>query len=551
MSTRNISISLLLAVTLGLSGCGGGGGTPDPGTSGDPDPVVEDRTAPTFTNSGDIDFNPTIEEDSANLEIATIVAEDENGVAFDLDGEDKEYFELTETRTRAAFSTVLKFKARPDFEAKDSAVYHVSVKATDNKGNSSSKDFVITLTDKPFVFDVTGRMGSVVHNASKTLTLVTKEAKRDNVDYSIAGSGYFVINNNDVVFNAPDFNSTIGADNSYSAIVTANDGNSDINLTVSATVVLDPNSPALKTYLLKSKNVLEAFSTYYDYKYYYDADNYLIKVEKLENNVVKDNFTRTYQYFDDHKIMKGYDKDGKVDSIRVFEDKKTTKNKFAANIEHSRLSVDEYVNYMSEIFDTASYKDNRHMVKYIRGLSNSQTLAELYVYNNDDRLSRVLSGNYTIESKDITSLTDAQLEAAQLGSFPSASDRLSDDQLNSLNSGTMPFQVNRETTFIYTNSKLTAAKGIDYLRDTEGNLTSVDMHDFDVDVEYYSTNVLQTIDSNIGKRVVIDYDYESELKSVNDNGIVYNYSFNENGKNMTVAVTYGTQTVATYNFEEE
>jgi hypothetical protein len=552
MSTRNISISLLLAITLGLSGCGGGGGTPDSGTKGNPDPVVKDTTAPVFTNDSDINTNPTIEEGSTSLEIATVVAKDENFKEFKLSGVDKEFFELTETKTRTAYSTVLKFKNSPDYEAKDSPVYNVSVKAIDNKGNSAKKNFVITLTDKPFEFDVTGNMGSVEHDKAKDLVLVTKEAK-DSVSYEISGSDRFVLSGNTVTFNAGDFNNSIGANNSYTAIVTAFDQNSKVNLTVKASVVENANMPVIKTYLLDTKTELGLFNINYDYKYTYDENNYLIKVEKFRNNRLID--TTTYRYSDDHKIMEGYNSNNKLDSIRVFEPKKTTKNKFAINTEHSRLSVDEYINYMSEVFDTVSFKNNMHMIKHIWGLSGGQTLAELYEYNDNDKISRILNGNYTISSDDIIDLSEQDLTSSN---FPTdwsvlPKDSLSESQLNILtsNSVSMPYQVNGETTYDYVSDDRLAIKGISYIRDENGAFKRVEVHDFNATVDYYNTHVLKMIESNMGRKVTISYDSDSELKSVKDGSIEYKYSFNENGSDMTVTVVSGTKEVATYNFKEE
>jgi hypothetical protein len=539
MSTRNISISLLLEETLGLSGCGGGGGTPDSGTKGNPDPVVKDTTAPVFTNDNEINLNPTIEEGSTNLEIATIVAEDPNGVTFSLDGVDEAYFELTDRRTRAVFGTILKFKVVPDYE--DKSEYRVSVKASDSKGNVSTKDFIITLTDKPFTFDVTGNMGYVVEGKDKNLTLLTNEADGD-VHFSLAESGAFSLNDNIVTFKAPDFNDTDRTKNRYTTILHAVDNTSDINITLSAIVIKDGTKPVARTFLLTSKRVVDGYS-YTDYSYTYDSNKTLVKVIKSGTNISVPIYI-TYKYSSDHKIMRGYssynaDTLGSLESIRVFEEKKTDKNKFAAGILNGRLSINEYVNYIWEDSDSVAFKYNMHLIKHMYGrLAYGQTTADLYVYNNDDKLSReITNGNYGV---NVSTLTDVQLQTvnAPAGGFPSADTKLSAAQLQSLDSGTMPYVVSQETTYIYDNSgKLQSGKGFVY-----GDNPKEDS--FDIAVGYYGTNVIHTIQSQ-GK--TIEYDQESRLIKVGD----YDYRYFDNDGQVRVELRNNDNIVATYNFEEE
>ena len=236
--------------------------------------------------------------------------------------------------------------------------------------------------------------------------------------------------------------------------------------------------------------------------------------------------------------MKGYNESGTVESIRVFEDKNKEKNKFAATIINSRLSVGEYVNYLREISDTASFNNNRHLTKYIYGLDMGQTKAELYVYNSDDTLSRELTGSYSINSNAITALSDTELHTlnALSGSFPSADSRLNAVQLNSLNSGTMPFEVSQETTYLYSSASLTGRKYFAY--------SNVEEESLDVTVSYYANNVIRKIES---EGISIEYNTDSLLKKVNN----YDYVYTVNGTSVTVTVTNAGQPVATYNFEEE
>jgi len=535
MIFKKVSISLILAVALSLSGCGGGGGTPAVDPAGNLDPVVVDTTIPVFVNDANITLNQTIEEGSTSLTIATIEAEDPSGITFSLSGENAEYFELVDTKVRAIYSTVLKFKDVPDYEVL--STYKVNVNATDSKGNVATKEFTIDLEDKPFVFDVTSNMGSILEGNIGTLALVTKEAKNNDVEYTIAGSSPFTLSNGIVIFNAPDFNTTDGAVNSYTTTITADDRDREITLAVTASVMGGETPvPVVKTYLLKSKREVDGIAETI-YEYTYDDNRSLIRVDKTGTFVLGTEFT-TYRYSDDYKIMKGYNESGTVESIRVFEDKNKEKNKFAATIINSRLSVGEYVNYLREISDTASFNNNRHLTKYIYGLDMGQTKAELYVYNSDDTLSRELTGSYSINSNAITALSDTQLHTlnAPSGSFPSADSRLNAVQLNSLNSGTMPFEVSQETTYLYSSASLTGRKYFAYSNAEEESL--------DVTVSYYANNVIRKIES---EGISIEYNTDSLLKKVNN----YDYVYTVNGTSVTVTVTNAGQPVATYNFEEE
>ncbi len=543
MRTKQISISLLLAVTLGLSGCGGGGGTPEIDTSGTPDQVVRDTTAPVIVNDKDIVTNPTIEEGTANLEIATIEASDENGVTFSLSGTDANYFELV-AKSRSTGSKVLKFKSTPDYEEKSVAVYNVSVIIKDSKGNETKKDFTITLEDKPFALDITGNMGAVVQGDQKILNLITNGEEKDRITYEVVGDSQFTISADEksVVFTAPSYDATPGAKNSYIATLTANDGNSVVTLKLKASVVnAAGDSPVLETYLLKDKTeyVGDFFTTY---QYTYDENNTLVKMFVRGTNML--NEYTTFKYSADHKIMKGYTSYspntlGSLTSIRVFEDKKTDKHKFAASILQGRLSIDEYVNFIWEPSDSVEYKYNMHLSKYIYGKLINQTTADLYVYNNEDKLVRKIeNGNFDVNT--VSTLSDSVLKTvnAPAGGYPLATTRLNANQVQSLNSGAMPYVISQETTYIYdANGKLVKGKGFTYGDEPkEGS--------FDITVSYYGTNIIHTIE-NQGDS--IEYDQESRLSKVGD----YTYSYTENGTAMKVEIRNNNKLVATYNFEEE
>jgi hypothetical protein len=235
--------------------------------------------------------------------------------------------------------------------------------------------------------------------------------------------------------------------------------------------------------------------------------------------------------------MRGYVSPGGLESIRVFEDKKTNKNKFAASLE-LRLSADNYVNYMTYEKDTAALQNNRHLVKYIYGLNWNQTTAEVYVYNDNDTLSRIMKGNYTIDSETIKGMTDAQLHIANSpsGGFPSGSTKLTSAQLASINSGTMPFEVNQETTYVYSGDTLTGRKFFGY--------KSEETHSDNIAVSYYNSGVLKEIKSS---GVDVKYNTDGLLDKVNN----YEYDYSTNGKRVTVDVLNNGQKITTYIFEEE
>ena len=521
MNNKKISISLLLAIALGMTACGGGDKTPKSGLTGE---VQKDTKSPIF---GAVNTLPTIEEDGL-LDVTTVEVTDDSNVTFSLSGADASSFELVDT---TAYTTKIRFLAVPDFESQDS--YIISIIATDSEGNASTKEIIVTIGDKPFKFDVTGSMGSVVVGSTEILTLATKEAK-DTVSYTLTGDAGFSRAGNQISFVAPPYNET--GSNTYAAVVKADDRDSEITLVVNAIVIKDGSVHVTKTYLLKSKREVDGIA-YTEYTYSYDSNNSLTRIDKTGTNVHGSNFT-TFEYSDDSKIMRGYKNGVQLESIRVFEDKQTDRNKFAATI-NNRLSVDEYINYLREISDTASFKNNRHLTKYIYKLNIDQTKAKVYVYNSNDTLSRELTGKYSISSDDIIALSDAQLHTlnAPTGGFPSADSRLNATQLSSLNSGLMAFNLSQETTYIYNNDDdLTGRKYFGY--------AEVETISNDVNVSYYSNDVIKMISS---AGVNIEYDTSSLLDKVNN----YDYSYNVSGQNVTVTITNNGQTVSTYNFEEE
>ncbi len=529
MIYKTVSISLLVAIALGMSGCGGGDTTDTPLTP-DSNSTVADQNAPAFA-AGSI-ASRSIEE-GGNKDIATYTISDESVVNFTLQGADANDFSLVVKVVDSKYEVTLKLKETPDFEQKEN--YNVTLVATDEYGNSTSKDITVDIIDKPFAFDVTGTMGSVIAGQTKELTLAVEEAKSD-VIYTVEGAN-FSKNGNKVIFTAPAY--VEGGNNNYIGLVTATDGDSTIELLVKASVIKDANAkPDIKNYLLKSQRDVDTLGAYTLYEYTYDDDNYLIKMKKTGTNIYVPE-TTTFEYSDDHKIMKGYKEPGtKLKSIRVFETKESQQHKFAADIK-LRLSMDEYTNYMSYIPDTASLKNNLHLVKYINGLEFAQKKVELYAYNNQDQLSRVLTGSYTIDSDDIAAMTDTQLHTANVptGGFPTGDTRLTEAQLNSLNSGLMPVNISHETTYTYDNDgKLTGRNFFGYaVPETKND---------PVMVTYYANDAIKEITSS---GVTIKYDTNSFLESVND----YKYTYKVNGSEITVTVKNDDETVTTYIFEEE
>jgi ABC-type glycerol-3-phosphate transport system substrate-binding protein len=98
MTTKSITLSLLLAIALGMSACGGGGNsTPQVNPKGGENNQTVDTAAPEFSQTLATEYS--LEEENS-LEVATIRVSDEGTVTFSLDGEDKDYFELANTRVR-------------------------------------------------------------------------------------------------------------------------------------------------------------------------------------------------------------------------------------------------------------------------------------------------------------------------------------------------------------------------------------------------------------------------------------------------------------------
>lgn len=531
MLNKRITVSCILAIALAFSGCGGGGNTTsDVGEKGD---TTKDTTAPVF--AGNSIFTKSVEEGSG-VDIATYTVSDDSPVTFTLGGEDAEDFTLNSKVIDSGYQAILKLKTVPDYERQ--ASYHVTLTATDESNNSTSKDITVNVIDKPFTFDVAGNMGTVVAGGTKTLPLVTKEAK-SNVTYQVIAGANFAVNGNQVVFTAPAY--VDGGNNTYVGIVRASDGISDdIELTVKANVIKDANAkPDIKNFLLKSRKDIEpteGFPTYTEYAYTY-VNGYLDETNVQGTDIDSAKESTVYEYSADHSIMKEYRKfDHKLKSIRVFEDKKTDKTKFAANI-NLRLSVDPYTDYMSYIEDIPALKNNRHLTKYIHGLEYGQRSVELYAYNNNDQLTRVIHAYAeSVPAATISAMSDAQLHTkiAPSGGFPSGDVKLSSTQINS---AVLPVTVEYETTYVYDQSgKLTARKLFDYGADK----TKSDP----VTISYYANKVIKSIKSD---GVDIEYNTDSLLNNVNN----YDYSYAVSGSQTTVDVIHNGKTVTTYIFEEE
>gem|GEM_PF-6864539 len=92
-----------------------------------------DDTAPTISNAS------TISVDENQTTLLTISANDENTITYDIDGTDKEYFNVNSS------TGVVTFINAPDYETKPS--YTILLVATDSLDNSSSKEVTITIND--------------------------------------------------------------------------------------------------------------------------------------------------------------------------------------------------------------------------------------------------------------------------------------------------------------------------------------------------------------------------------------------------------------------
>lgn len=528
MTHKSISMSLLLAIALGFSACGGGG---TGSTSVEPKGETVDKAAPVFASNV---VNAYIVEENSARDIATISVTDESAVTFSLEGADKDYFELADTKVRSVYETTLRFKQTPDYEAQSS--YTVTVVAVDDVGNRSEKTISIVLQDQPFAFDTTGNLGSVVENQTVTLPLTTVEAK-GSVHFTLTGSNAFLIDGNQLKFKAPMHIN--GEENVYRAVVKASDGDKIIELPVVATVILNGSQPEPKVHHVKTRRDIDGVE-YTQYTYSYDADGYLVSVTKTGTDYPTPE-TTTFVYSQDHKIMKGYTdarRGSKLKSIRVFEDKKTSKSKFAASID-LRLSMDEQVNYMTYKYDTAALKNNRHLTMYVHGLEIGQRKAELYVYNDRDQLSRILKGKFTISSEAFAALSDTELQTniAPASGYPSSDTKLSNAQLNSLSQGTLPVSISYETTFEYDgNHKLVKRNYFGY--------AEPDKKSDDITVNYYTNGVIKEIKTN---GVSIKYNTESLLDSINS----VKYSYIKHNSETNVTVKDGDKMLTTYIFEEE
>jgi len=523
MSTRNISISLLLALTLGLTGCGGGGGTPDPTPTGT---VEEDTTAPIITNDDDIDLMQTIEEGSTSLELATIVAEDPSGVTFDLGGVDKSFFELTETKTRSTFSTVLKFKDIPDYEIQP--VYRVSVNVRDSKNNVTSRDFEITLIDKPFVFDIIGSMGTTQEEHTDRLKLSVKEPKLEEghvVNYRLQGdTTNFKIIGDEIVFTAPKFVDNDPDKNRYTTTVIASDDEESIEINISATVSkYAVNATVMR---LKEKRELRQGNiivTTYGYKKYDDNKSYLIERNETGG---REDIHMTYEYNDDFSIMKGY-KDGVLTNVRTFVQQADNDNPFTAE---QRLSVSKDTHFIYHIADSAAYNQNRKLTKFVKGLEVKQAMTERYTYNSLGAISKVESGFYKtgydengnriyIKESDFEALRDDTTSelpefianVANLYEYDSRSD-LSKIKYDEHDDGTIEHEDKVRVTYggslishvdIYT-------AGIYYSYKSDGFIDQIEHSNDSIIKKYVYSSDLKKVEIKVGDDTLTTYIFEEE-----------------------------------------
>ncbi len=547
---KKITISCLLAAMLGLVGCKTTKTTQtdnnlttnsvDNNDTNSTTTVQKDKTAPQFIN---INTNPVIMENSGYLQ--NIFVKDESSVEFKLEGDDAESFTLNSTKSDDKYVATISLKSVADFETKQS--YSITIVATDSEQNSASKDITLQVLDEPFSWDITSSMGQIMEDHNKTITLATKEAK-SNVTYG-GGGGEFLLSGDQLTFIAPAY--VDGGDNKYTTTIIADDGNTQLELNITAQVYKDGTKPSVKNYLLEESeiNILHSqASEYVKTKYFYNSDGYLEKIEKSGSGVVDGINGRkiiTFEYSNDKTIMRSYNQENELASIRVFEDKKTQNHKVVANL-YTRFSVDEYINFLDQISDTVEFRDNKRLTKYIYGLDRGQTKAEIYIYNDDDSVNRILVGNYIssqINSSQIASLSDEELKTAHIptGGFPSNS-KLTPSQIASLKSGIMPFDLNQETIFRYVNGSLVSRKLVVYNQDTNGSDDEVKSDDIDIDT--YSDGVIKKI---VSGGLSIEYDPQKLLKRVNNE----TYSYIPTGTKIKINVNDGTQTVSTYTFKEE
>jgi len=527
LRTREISISLLLAATLSLTGCGGGGSSKIGLNGGGSEPGATDTTAPVFVNDTNITTNLTIDEGAASLVIATLEASDDNGVTFSLSGQDKSFFELTPVQAGSTYSTTLKFKNVPDYE--DQPSYDVTVVATDNKGNSNEKTFHVDLIDKPFVFDmISSDIGATQEGTTNSLVLRTREAA-GSVTYSFPGAhDYFALNGNIVTFTAPAYRKN--GSNTYSTTIQADDTVNTKSIVVTATVTNKPVPPT-RVFMITKKIKHKSDGTQMVTTYGYDSDHYLI-----ERNITGGSSAViphvTFTYEDSHSIMKGFNADtGELVEMRAFAPGAMDYNSFTPE---KRLSLAEHVRFIYREGDSVSYFADKKVTQEISGISYGQSKTTQRIYNANNKLEKYVTGFY--QTSPDNKFASAEHNAT-----------LNNALVNNNQSVLMAFTPIGITRYLYGSNGL--LNGMEY----DGNNDGVfEIHDNVYPRLNQETGLIDDIIiSGDSPTARLDYSGDGFIQKVtyNNGQDVYNYSYSNNLKK--VEIDNGTRVLTTYIFEEE
>jgi VCBS repeat-containing protein len=201
--------------------------------------VTNANEAPVFTSG----TTPSVPENTTAVGTVTTTDPEGNTITYSITGgADAAFFAINSS------SGALSFLVAPNFEAPADAgannVYDVQVQATDGT-NPTTQNIAVTVTNVNEAPVITSApTASVPENSTAVLTVTTTDPEGNTITYSITGgadAGDFSINSSSgaLTFNvAPDFEAPADADtnNVYLVQVTATDGTTPVNQTITVTV---------------------------------------------------------------------------------------------------------------------------------------------------------------------------------------------------------------------------------------------------------------------------------------------------------------------------
>ena len=268
-----------------------------------------------------------------------------------------------------------------------------------------------------------------------------------------------------------------------------------------------------KLFVIKSKTtykVDENITTTYAYH-----DKYLSGVHESSTTGVS--IDTTYQYFQNHQVMKSYDERGYVKSVAVFAPRTNPNSDY---IFDRRLSQDTNARYLLSTFDALAYHDGLQVRKQI----DATTTGTRFTYDAKDLLSKIESGNYGETN-------------------PEAIDALQDDANTSylLEEGSLDFTPAQETEYLY--SATGVLDGVAF-HAPAGDLNA------DISVSFYADGKLEDLNISTGDSFHYNQEGYLESKSNTRHGTqtTYNYTYTNDGKTVTVKDANG-KLVKAYRFE--